>query len=87
MCGGVPTQSSTDSNIAGISQFQPGASLMNGALISLIVVLAVLAGCPETATETTVDVAQAREGEAQDVKEARQDAKDAVDDSLLDQFE
>ena len=60
---------------------------MNGALISLIAVLAVLAGCPETATETAVDVAQAREGAAQYVKEARQDAKDAVDDSLLDQFE
>jgi len=60
---------------------------MNGALISLVVLLAVLAGCPETATETAVDVAQAREGNVQHVKEARQDAKDAVDDSLLDQFE
>lgn len=60
---------------------------MNGVMISLIVVLAVLAGCPETATETTIDVAQAREGEVQDFKEARQDVKDAVDDSLLDQFE
>ena len=34
---------------------------MKGPLISLSVVLAVLAGCPETPTETVADVAQARE--------------------------
>jgi hypothetical protein len=44
---------------------------MKGPLISLIVVLAVLAGCPEIPTETAVDVAQAREDVAQDVNEAR----------------
>ena len=54
---------------------------MKGALISLIVVLAVLAGCPETPTETAVDVAQAREDATQYVKEARQDANDAVADA------
>ncbi len=60
---------------------------MKGALISLIVVLAVLAGCPQTPTETAVDVAQIREDAAQDVKEVREDANDAVAKSLLDQFE
>ena len=52
---------------------------MKGPLISLIAVLAVLAGCPETPTETAVEVAQAREDAAQDVSEARRDAIEAVD--------
>ena len=47
-------------------------------LISVIAILAVLIGCPETPAETAVEVAQAREDAAQDVNEARRDANEAV---------
>ena len=54
---------------------------MKGPLISMIAVLAVLAGCPESPTETAVDVVPAREDAAQDVNEARRDANEAFADA------
>ena len=54
---------------------------MKGPLISVIAVLAVLAGCPENPTETAVEVVPAREDAAQDVNEARRDANEVVADA------
>ena len=54
---------------------------MKGPLISVIAVLAVLAGCSESPTETAVEVVPAREDAAQDVNEARRDANEVVADA------
>ena len=54
---------------------------MKGPLISVGAILAVLSGCPETPTESAVEVVQAREDAVQDVNEARWDANEAVADT------